>query len=124
MYLSATATLRSTRGWVVADVPYGLADYYRSLIPPTVRYSIPRYDPHITVIRDYPTTLPVIEPRTIRFRYAPEVVIGEDYIWLDVWCEDLEALRVSLGFDNICWYTRPPSGFAPFHITLGNFKNV
>lgn len=122
MKLKGTAVLRITRGWVVAEVPESLADYYRKLLPKTLRYNLPRHTPHVTVIRDYPDTLPTFVPREISFEYSPCTVIGREYIWLDVWCPELEQFRESLGYEPVEWYTRPPEGDVPFHITIGNFK--
>ena len=116
----AVGTLRCTRNWLVVDVDDNIAQYYRALLPKYLRYNIPLYPAHITVIRDVPEL--GFEPRLINFEYSGEIQIGEKYIWLPAYSEDLTKIRLSLGLEALAWYNKPPNNVRYFHITIGNFK--
>ena len=99
----------------------------RALIPPIYRANLNRtkFAPHITTIRKEPISLSQILPfenQEVEFSYDPRVVSGGVYWWLNVWSEDLLQLRKSLGLQGSTFLNKPPSGFADFHITVGNTK--
>ncbi len=125
----STGTLRYGFTNLVLDVDQGIVDYYRALLPKSVRTNRQMYPAHISVIRK--ETPPKMElwnkysGEQIEFEYSNIIHNGEVYYWLNCWCQRLEDIRVELGLPVDSPYTRPPDGFAKtFHVTLGNIKEL
>jgi hypothetical protein len=108
--------------WVVLDIDNEIARYYRTHIPKHIRFNIPKYEPHITVINGKYESLTQMgawgrhEGEEIEFEYDNEIKFGEPYIWLEVRSKRFEEIRTELGvgdfFDKTKW----------FHITIANTK--
>lgn len=96
----------------------------RSLIPKSVKFNIPRYPPHITVVRnEIPVNLDVWGiSREIEFEYCSEIFNDETYWWLRVFSTELEKIRVGLGLDPHSPLIRAPDGENCFHTTIANTK--
>lgn len=116
---------------LVVEVPQGLADYYRSLIPKWKQVNKQAFSAHITVVRagkEFPTNKEVwkkYEGEEITFSYEPHVYEGTVYYWLNCFCTRLEEIRRELGLSVTSEYTLPPEGFVKcFHCTLGNKKEL
>ena len=101
--------------------------YYRSLVPKSVRLNRQKFTTHVSVVREL--NLPLINSwdqhkDEIEFHYDPYVFAGDTYWWINVQCEQLHELRLNLGLERDCWYTRPPDLAEAFHITIGNTKSL
>lgn len=113
---------------LTVEVDAAIVDYYRSLLPKTVRLNKQKYEPHISVVRE--TAVPNLslwgsyEGVEITFEYSVIVRNDDTYYWLEVYNNFLGAIREELGLDRVCWYTRPPDGADCFHITIGNQKTL
>ena len=111
---------------LVVDVDPAISDYYRALVPKSVRLNRQKYAPHITVLREaaIPRLLAwgAYDGERIVFEYNPEIRTGEVYFWLEVYSKDLEDIRVGLGLDPFGPNARPPDDKDCFHMTLGNLK--
>ena len=115
---------------LVVNVDKELARYYRSLIPKCMFTNDGmRYDPHITVVRpvkEIPVNLQYwnkYQNKPVVFFYDSEIKFGKVYYWLNVFCKDLELIRLELGLPVVSEYTLPPEGFLKcFHLTIANQK--
>lgn len=108
--------------WLLIDENIG--KYYRSFIPQ--RINIPKYPVHISIYRGGPVPnmdkWGLHEGREIEFKYSGIVCNDEKYWWLEVECEELEAIRVELGLTPVHMLTRSPDGKARWHTTIANNK--
>ncbi len=106
------------------EVDPGVAELTRSLLPKSLRFNIPRYAPHITIARNelIPEAIKLFDGHAIHFEYNPEPVVGDVYVWLRVYCNELKNLRKVLGMEPTSELSRPPDGEDCFHITVANFK--
>ncbi len=97
-----------------------IVDYYISLIPRYIDFNKQRWEPHISICRNYeaPTNWNVWNEKFINFEYSNIIDHDETYLWLNVKAPDIENIRELLGLPPI------PPWRNYFHITLGNFKNV
>ena len=113
---------------LVVDVEKSFAAYYRALLPPSYLVQVPRWPPHITVVRmgrDVPKNLDVwgkYHGDEVVFEYDPTIQISKLYYWLNVWGDQLEGIREELGLEPRNQWTRPPDGMECFHITIANKK--
>jgi len=129
--LSAVGRLRYEPDYrLVLEADKDFAAYYRSLFPEDLAVQVPRWPPHVTVVRaekEAPTNLEAwgkYEGEEVEFHYDPEVRIDKVYYWLNVWCDRLVEIREELGLPPKSRWTKPPSGgFQCFHLTIGNKKN-
>jgi len=107
---------------LVVDVNPELTRLYRSFLPKHIKFNIPRYYPHITVVRGKYETPPNKEfwfkyrGKKINFEYSPEIQIGKTYIWIPVRSEEIKNVRLELGLDY-CF-----DKFKGYHITIANTK--
>ena len=113
---------------VVVEVDPEIARYYRSLIPKSIKWQVPLYTPHITVVR---TGLEGIYDKSlwghcngevIRFNYDPYICIGNKYIWLDAHSSRLTEIRGDLGLPRKRIPHPLGTGVPCFHITIANMK--
>jgi len=94
--------------------------YYRSMLPKNIKLNMPRYAPHITVVRN--ETIPRFNNwkryhgQILSFEYSLEVANNDIYWWLPVKCDTIGRLRVGLGL------TYSPPWDNGLHITIGNTK--
>ena len=108
---------------LVVDIDPGITDFYRALVPKTVRLNRQKFAPHITVLREATLPLPAwgtYEGGAVVFDYLPEIRVGEVYFWLEVYSERLGDIREELGLPRIGPGARPPDEKDCFHTTLGN----
>ncbi len=103
-----------------------IARYARALVPKAWYPNIPRYAPHISVIRrENPVNMEnwgKHEGEIITFDYDPEARFGNEYIWLRVFCPKLADIRQELGLPRDRDITRPPGADPVFHTTIANLK--
>lgn len=111
---------------ITLQVSPDLSDYYRTLIPKTVRVYKSRWEAHITVVRPEYEIPPKIrywgeyEGEVIEFLYDPYPLNGRGYYWLNAWSNRLEVIRNELGLENVSKYPLLPTGYTKtFHITIG-----
>jgi hypothetical protein len=113
---------------LIVTVDPGIAEYYRALIPKYIVFNKPMYDPHISVIRK--ETVPNLElwgkyhGQDFEFEYENYIYSSANYLWLNVYSEELENIRLELGLTKTSEITRSPDGRHKFHMTIGNFKNI
>jgi len=124
---SSTGILRYSQNpyKLVVEADQGIADFYRSLIP--FKTNKPLYPAHISVVRkEEPVNVDLWgkhEGVEINFYYSGEIIFGQVYVWLNVFCTTLEGVRVELVLPSVSKYTKPPEGFFDcFHLTVANFK--
>jgi hypothetical protein len=124
---TSTGTLRYGNTNLVLDVDQGIVDFYRAMLPKSIRTNRQMYNAHISVVRkEVPPNMELwgkYAGEQIEFKYSNVIRNGNLYYWLDVWCERLEQIRLELGLPCDSPYTRPPDGFSKtFHVTIGNIK--
>jgi hypothetical protein len=114
----------SGRNKVALNVDLGLAEYYRSTIPKSVKHNRPKYKPHITVVRSGREVVPDRREwgkhagERISFQYDPFVYMDNTYIWLKAYSNRLQEIRKGLGLPAM------RERFGEFHITIANRKNI
>ena len=112
---------------LIVDVDPVISDYYQALIPKYICFNKQMYAPHISVIRKEPIpNLDLWEKYAgcdLEFEYDNYIYVGENYLWLNVFSEELEKIRLELGLTKTSEITRSPDCRHKFHITVGNFKN-
>ncbi len=115
---------------LVLEVDSEIARYYRSFIPKHIRTNLPRYKPHVTVVRPEKETPVHLEAwgkyqdQEVPFQYSGILQSGKVYFWINVFCTRLEQIRQELGLPVSSQYTRPPEGYVKcFHATVANMKD-
>ncbi len=128
---SSSGTLHySTEGVNLrVEVDPEIVRYYRSLIPRSIKTNPQAYSPHISVVRKEivpnMTAWRKYEGKEIVFFYSNIICFGDVYVWLNVFCSELEDIREELGLSRSSEITRPPTGWDwTFHTTIGNFKGT
>lgn len=115
----ATGKLRYNGDWVLLDVHYSIAAYYRSIIR-SLRWVVPTssyHGDHITVVAGkYQKPLKNYGYRDgerIRFTYGKVMTENNSYYWLEIVDDsELRDIRLNLGLE--------PTPFHPFHLTVGH----
>lgn len=108
--------------WCKVDVHPSIIHYYQYWVKRElgIHLNTPIWKAHITVVRGEEPKKKFLwkkyEGREIVFEYSPALRMSETYTWIQVESPDLEELRVELGLK--------PQPRVPFHITIGNTKNV
>jgi len=112
---------------LIVEIDPGISDYYRSLVPKYIYVNKQMYAPHISVIRK--EIIPNLDlwnkydSNAFEFEYDNYIYISDNYLWLNVFSEELENIRFELGLPKTSEITRSPDGRHKFHTTIGNFKN-
>lgn len=106
---------------VVLNVDQGIADYYRSLLPKSIKTNPQKHQAHVSVVRGFEMPLykdmwGIYEGERVEFSYNAEIKNDENYYWLDVQCKRLNEIRIELGLTSYLWYR------SSFHLTIGNCK--
>ena len=112
--------------WVTVIVDQSLANYYLSLIPKYHKVKRPRWRAHVTVVR--PEENPTItsnwgkhEGEVVTFVYDPIILVEKGFWWFNLWCREMEQIRLELGISIKSRITIPPPGYTKcFHCTVGN----
>ena len=109
---------------LVVDVDSDIARFARSLIPRFYDVRIPKYPPHISLVRgEQPNEKwGLRHGQEVEFEYYPGVYNDSVYWWMRVGFKNLREIREELGLAPSSKITRPPDGFDCFHITIGNMK--
>lgn len=111
---------------LIVKIDPGIYMLYRKLIPKAQHYNPQKYSPHISVVRN--ETPPNMnfwgkyEKKETEFFYTSQVQKSQNYIWLNVYSEELEKIRTELGLKNDLYEKTHPNFIKTFHITLGNLK--
>ncbi len=111
---------------LIIEIDPEISNYYQALIPKYVDYNKQRYAPHISVIRK--EVVPNLylwrkyEGQEVEFEYENHIYISPNYMWLNIYSEKLEAIRLELELTKTSEITRSPDGRHKFHTTIGNFK--
>lgn len=99
-----------------------LVEYYRQLIPPSIKPNGSRYAPHLTIVRhniEFPPNMEVWGKYTeeiVQFKYEPTLLFEEKYVYLKVYSDRIGEIREELGL------TQFRIGFDCYHLTIGNYK--
>jgi len=107
---------------LVVNVDPELTRFYRSLIPKYIYFNIPKYYPHITVVRGKYEAPLITEAwgkrdgEIVYFEYSPNIKFGDPYIWLTVRSEHIGKIRQELGLKEYAWK------FKNYHLTIANMK--
>lgn len=116
---------------LVMNVDKDICNYYRSLIPKSIKPNSQYYYPHVSIVRhETPKNLDFwgkYQNIPITFYYDNKINFGYVYCWLNIFCQKLEEIRLELGLPISSQYTMPPEGAEfkkCFHMTIGNFKNL
>jgi hypothetical protein len=126
-FFQSSGVLRYGQSNLVLDVDQGVVDYYRALMPKSIRTNRQLYNAHISVVRkEVPPRMELwgkYAGEVVEFIYGNEVFHGTVYYWLNAFSKRLEEVRAELGLPVDSPFTKPPEGFLKtFHITLGNCK--
>ena len=112
---------------LILTVDQQIADYYRKLIPPWYRTMRPGYGAHVTVIRPEKEVPPdhscwgQYEGQEVPFHYSPIICTyaGEMFFWINVYCRQLELIRLELGLPVRRLRSDPTLGcWKSFHCTI------
>lgn len=124
----STGVLRYGDNWrLVLEIEQELADYYRSLIPRYYGVVRPGYRAHVTVVRPEKEIPPdhscwgQYEGLVVPFQYSSEIRTCETkrFFWLDVYCRQLELIRLELGLSVRRMFNDPTLGcWKCFHCTI------
>lgn len=110
---------------LIVEADPELARYARALIPKAWTMRLPRYDPHISVVRkEIPPNLAfwgAHEGEVVSFEYDPQVLDDARYYWIRVWSPRLIAIRIELGLPSS---RRSVNAEPAFHITIANKKEL
>jgi hypothetical protein len=115
---------------LVLEVDSQISDYYRALMPRSIRINRQYYPPHISVVRkEIPPNMDAwdkYEDKEIDFSYENIIhTDGKVYYWINAYSNRLDEIRLELGLPLTSLYTLPPKGFDKcYHITIGNIKNI
>lgn len=113
---------------LIVEVDQGISDYYRSTIPKYIKTNKQLYPAHISVVRkEIPPNLNVwnkYQDKEIEFQYEHYVYNDDVYIWLNVFCDELEFIRKELGLSTCSGITMSPDGRHKFHCTIANRKGI
>lgn len=111
---------------LVLEVDPELHRYLRGLIPSRFTCKVPRYSPHITVVRNEPPRVAEnwgkYEGKLVSFTYDPFLNYDGTYWWIKCYSEELILIRLELGLASSHHHTRPPTDEECFHSTVGNSK--
>jgi hypothetical protein len=126
---TSVGVLRYSRDYkLIVEADPGIVETYRALVPKWVRLNRQRYAPHISVVRrETPLAFErwgLHEGKTVEFEYRGVIANDDTYYWLGVFSERLHEVRIELGLPPKSWITEAPDASSPFHITIGNVKNV
>lgn len=103
-------------------VDQGIADFYRAMIPKSIRTNAQLYPAHVSVVRYEPPKSLLLwgahEKEEVEFEYESIVRNDDTYFWLDVHSETLMHFRVELGLSPY------PSWRNLYHITVANCKGL
>ena len=111
---------------LIVEIDPEITRFYRSLVPKYIQFNLPKYPPHISVVRKEvpnPTNWKKYEGQIAEFYYLPQIHQSQNYLWLNAFSLQLESIRLELDLVVNSPYFTPPPGFnKTFHITIGNFK--
>lgn len=113
---------------LIVSVDPEISNFYQSLIPKYIIFNKQMYAPHISVIRN--EIVPNIDlwgkydGQDFEFEYEGYIYSSPNYLWLNVYSEELESIRLELGLTKTSEITRSADGRHKFHMSLGNFKNI
>lgn len=107
---------------VTLELGRDFGEYYRSLIPKCIKTQAQAYDAHVTIVRG--GLEPIVnmeawgkhEGKEIFFYYLPNVRYYANVYVLDVFCKELNDIRLELGI------TQWRQGYKRFHVTIANDK--
>jgi hypothetical protein len=107
---------------VVANVDKELVFYYQWLLKKSgIKFNVPLFDPHITIIRKHECEIikTEFEGSVVPFRYYSGIKNDELYFWISVETNEIfEKIRLDNGLD---WcYDKKKF----YHITIGNLKGL
>ena len=112
---------------VTCYIQQELANYYLSLIPKYYRVIRPRWPAHVTIVRpeDEPKNIDTYDKydgELIEFIYDPTLHEERGIWWFNLWCKEMEEIRLALNLSIKSRITRPPwPGYNKcFHCTIGN----
>ena len=117
-------TLRYYESWAVVYIDPEIAKYYRSQLPQSLEFNVPKYPPHITVVRkDREIVLDqslwnAYGGEVVEFTYEHTVCSDDKYFWLKAYSKRIEEIRIELGLPRI------RNGFTEFHVTIANTKGL
>jgi len=98
----------------------GIADFYLSLVPKSLKVKPQFYPAHVSVVRrEEPPNLGawgLYEGLEVEFEYQPYIANDETYYWLPVQCKRIEEIRTELGLRPYPWWRNG------YHLTIGNIK--
>lgn len=107
---------------VIVLVDREISNYYKKLLPKWYIIKPQKYKAHISVVRSEKQITNLsnwnkYNDEIIEFSYSNEIIWDNRYYWLQVECERLKEIRVSLGLSPTVPWTNK------FHITIGNLKD-
>lgn len=123
----STGVLRYGYTHLVLDVDQSIVEYYRSLLPKSLRTNPQKYDAHISVVRkESPSNIQFWGKHSgeeVEFEYAHDIRNGSVYFWIDAFSRRLEEIREELGLPVESLFITPPDGYRHvFHVTIANIK--
>ncbi len=111
---------------VVLQIDQGIADFYRSLIPKTIRTQRPMYAAHISLVRKADPTdwskWGLHEGEVAPFLYETTISSCSTYYWLNAYCVLGEQIRRELGLEIYHCQDTPIGHLQRFHTTIANRK--
>ena len=110
-------------GWVVLNVRYEILRYYKYVILKMTGKKInpPQHGAHVTIVAGKYHTVGhrakwgKWQGKRLKFTYEPKIYCSPLYYWLKIDCPEFLKIRRELGLD------KPAQ---PWHLTIGNLKNI
>lgn len=121
MIFTTIGEVKGYNDYLVAYVDRAIGYYFYSLIPKSKHVIKQKYPPHVTIVRkdrEHVADWRHLEGKKVEIQIDTEVKSNNKYYWLDAYSQDINDVRVSLGYEPF----REP--FNTFHITIGNTKVV
>lgn len=117
-----TGVIKCRNDNIIAVIDPNITAMYRRLIPPYKHINVPKYEPHITIVRknievtNFTLAKEKFDGLKVRYRYDGHIQYKKPYYFLLAWSEDIMQLRVLMGLKPL------REGFFDLHITIGNDK--
>lgn len=121
---SSTINTNQKPNWYYVSVDTDFSEYYNSFIKKGTLsrgFDYPRNGPHITFIagekEQYPINIKVADSyldQPVTFFYDNTVYTDQKSFWLNIFCPQLDDIRIACGLDKRKF---------SYHLTLGNIKN-
>lgn len=124
MFTSTGIIHYTNDNWVFVYIDDQLADYYYAMIPKYYKTIKSRRPAHVSVVRPEESIINLEnwgkhDGERVSFVYHPDILVEKEFWWFNLWCKEMENIRLELGLSIKSRITIPPSGYSKcFHCTV------